>query len=48
MNQKQKRKRTNMSINFIAAFGTFYVMVMAFFAYCKYDDWKKSHNATTD
>lgn len=31
-----------MSINFIAAFGTFYVMGLAFIAYCKYDDWKKS------
>jgi hypothetical protein len=35
-----------MSINFIAAFGTFYVLAMAFFAYCKYDDWKKSKAQT--
>jgi hypothetical protein len=45
MNQKQKEEIA-MSINFIAAFGTFYVLAMAFFAYCKYDDWKKSKTQT--
>lgn len=29
-----------MSINFIAAFGTFFFLVLVMFAYFKYDDWK--------
>lgn len=35
-----------MSINFIAAFGTFCIWAFGFLAYCKYDDWKKSKAQT--
>jgi len=33
-----------MSINFIAAFGTFIFWALIFIGYCKYDDWKQSHS----
>ena len=36
-----------MSINFIVAFGTFYIMAMVFFAYCKYDDRKHAEQPMT-
>lgn len=37
-----------MSINFIAAFGTFVFWALVMFAYFKYDDWKQSKNQTTE